>query len=383
MNGSIAIHRSGMVLALAMAAGLAASSASALPVVDAQGDFLPGYVGPKDADLDVRFADVVVDPSAGTIKFSGIVAGEIDRTSNKVYVFGIDRGRGNVGRDLIFQGQLGGLPKIGSGVRWDAAAVLTATGQALYFDALNPGVVAVAGAQVSVAGREITATLPLSLFPSQGFKLKDYTFNLWPRSELNLANTVVPDFAPDNDDAPVSIVGDHEKFSMVRSARAEGANCLANATAEVTIESIDSVEVMDVSVRGLPPQTGFDFFVIQVPNAPFGLAWYQGEIQTDKQGRAHQKFMGRFNGETFSVAPGSVPAPGIHHDAFADASVNPATGPVHQFHLGMWFNAPADAIKAGCPGDVTPFNGDHHAGIQALSTRNFADLLGPLQNVRP
>jgi hypothetical protein len=45
--------------------------------------------------------------------------------------------------------------------------------------------------------------------------------------------------------------------------------------------------------------------------------------------------------------------------------------------------AAADAVKAGCPGDVTPFNGDHHAGIQALSTRNFADPLGPLQNVRP
>jgi hypothetical protein len=49
----------------------------------------------------------------------------------------------------------------------------------------------------------------------------------------------------------------------------------------------------------------------------------------------------------------------------------------------VWFNTPADAIKAGCPGDVTPFSGEHAAGIQALSTRSFADLQGPLQDVKP
>ena len=73
----------------------------------------------------------------------------------------------------------------------------------------------------------------------------------------------------------------------------------------------------------------------------------------------------------------------VHHNAFPDAQQNPATGPVHQFHLGLWFNSPADAVKAGCPGDVTPFSGEHNAGIQALSTRNFADLQGPLQEIRP
>jgi hypothetical protein len=32
---------------------------------------------------------------------------------------------------------------------------------------------------------------------------------------------------------------------------------------------------------------------------------------------------------------------------------------------------------------VTPFNGEHNAGIQALSSRNFVDALGPLRDVRP
>ena len=62
----------------------------------------------------------------------------------------------------------------------------------------------------------------------------------------------------------------------MRSAKAAGANCLAKASAEVHIRSEGEVEVevevMEVSVQGLPPKTNFDVFVIQVPNAPFGLA---------------------------------------------------------------------------------------------------------------
>jgi hypothetical protein len=371
------------LLALTLAAGFTTAPADASPVIDALGDFLPSYTGPKDADLDVRFAEVVIDPKAGTVTVSGTLAGPIDTTSNKLYVFGIDRGRGEVGRDLVFQGPLGGEPKIGSGVRWDSAIGLTASGHAVFFDALNPGIVPLPDVVVRVAGSEISATVPLSLLPSQGFKLKDYTFNFWPRSEISLANTVLSDLAPDNGDAPVSIVGKRAVFNLVRSARVEGANCLPGATATVTIHSLGQAEVMDVSVQGLPPATDFDFFVIQQPDAPFGLAWYQGDIETDKRGRGYQRFIGRFSDETFTVAPGSLAAPQIHHNAFPDAQLGPATGPVHQFHLGLWFNATADAMKAGCPGDVTPFNGTHNAGIQALSTRNFPALQGPLLNVQP
>ena len=63
---------------------------------------------------------------------------------------------------------------------------------------------------------------------------------------------------------------------------------------------------MDVSVQGLPPNTDFDFFVIQTPKAPFGVSWYQGDIQTDSKGRGKQRFAGRFSIETFAVAPGSA-----------------------------------------------------------------------------
>jgi hypothetical protein len=95
-------------------------------------------------------------------------------------------------------------------------------------------------------------------------------------------------------------------------------------------------------------------------------------------------FLGRFNIETFIVAPGTGPAPVVHNKRpFPDAHTNPATPPVHTFHLGLWFNSPRDAAAAGCPNTITPFNGDHTAGIQILSTRNFANDRGPLRQLMP
>ena len=141
---------------------------------------------------------------------------------------------------------------------------------------------------------------------------------------------------------------------------------------------------MFLVASGLPPNTGFDFFVIQVPNAPFGLSWYQGDVQSDADGDAVQHFRGRFNIETFIVAPGVASAPLVFNDQpFPDAAKNPATNPVQTYHLGMWFNSPADAQNAGCPNTVTPFNGEHNAGIQVLNTSTYRDDHGPLRDLRP
>jgi hypothetical protein len=191
---------------------------------------------------------------------------------------------------------------------------------------------------------------------------------------------------------PLGMVAAHNKpqkkkikFDMVRSAAATNGNCLADAHGEVRVVSLGPVEQMAVEVEGLPPKTEFDFFVIQVPNAPFGLAWYQGDIETNDEGEGHQLFVGRFNIETFIVAqpPGGQPAPVVHNAPFPDASSNPATEPVHTYHLGLWFGSPQDAQAAGCPATVTRFNGEHNAGIQVLSTRNFPDLQGPLIQLMP
>ncbi len=179
---------------------------------------------------------------------------------------------------------------------------------------------------------------------------------------------------------PAHAAGKTVKFEMVRTpALAAFPNCLANVRANVSIVPKGTVEQMTVSVQGLPATTDFDLFVIQQPNAPFGMAWYQGDIESDAWGNGSGKFMGRFSDETFIVAPGAVPAPAEHA---SDATVNPATAPVHTFHLGLWFNSPADAAKAGCPANVTPFNGAHDAGVQVLNTSNFPDLSGPLLKVK-
>ena len=103
------------------------------------------------------------------------------------------------------------------------------------------------------------------------------------------------------------------RFDLMRSKGIQMAGCLPNAAGRVRVNSIGPVEIMTVEVEGLPPHTTFDFFVIQVPNPPFGLSWYQGDIETDDFGRAHQRFIGRFNLETFIVAPGQAPAPVVHN----------------------------------------------------------------------
>ena len=169
------------------------------------------------------------------------------------------------------------------------------------------------------------------------------------------------------------------EFKMVVSAGAK--TCLPNATASVRIKPGGPVDVMDVTVQGLPPNTDFDFFVIQVPKTPFGVAWYQGDIVTDKNGRGHQEFAGRFNVETFSFAQGSAPAPAVFGGAFPDATLNPSFNPIQMYHLGLWFDSFDAAQKAGCPATVTAFNGQHSAGIQVLNTSNFPDDHGPLRDI--
>ena len=172
-------------------------------------------------------------------------------------------------------------------------------------------------------------------------------------------------------------------FHMQRSPGIVAAGCLPHAQARVVVQNEGPVEVMKVHATGLPKRTDFDLFVIQVPNAPFGVGWYQGDLETNRHGEARGTFVGRFNEETFAVAPGTAPAPSVHDGAFPDATSNPPFGPVHTFHLGLWFNSPTDAGKAGCPTNVTPFNGEHNAGVQVLNTAQFADARGPLRRLKP
>jgi len=148
-------------------------------------------------------------------------------------------------------------------------------------------------------------------------------------------------------------------FNMVKS---DGAvPCLAaTARGRVTLSDLGEVQNMHVEVFDLPPNTDFTIFVINTPTAPFVPAWYQGDLTTSATGRGVADVTGIFSDETFILNPGT-----------------PAV-PVELHHLGIWFADPAQAETAGCPNTVTPFDGDHNAGIQVLNTSNFSAAKGPL-----
>ncbi|HZR67399.1 MAG TPA: hypothetical protein VFA85_19830 [Terriglobales bacterium] len=153
--------------------------------------------------------------------------------------------------------------------------------------------------------------------------------------------------------------GDTLTFGMVR---AEEATCLPpSARGRVTISDLGPVQNMHLEVFGLTPNNSFTVFVTQHGKGPFGVSWYQGEVNTDKNGNGVADYTGIFSEETFVLSAGT---------------------PISLAHLGIWFADPNDAAMAGCPGDVTRFDGDGVAGILVLSTSNFSDAHGPLLKLK-
>src|SRR5215207_8189297 len=180
--------------------------------------------------------------------------------------------------------------------------------------------------------------------------------------------------------AAAAFAVDSTTFNMVRSQAAVANDCLKGAKANVDVRTTATdQQIMDVSVNHAPKNTEFELFVTQQPNSPFGVSWYQADFTTNNQGQGEVRARGIFSEELFVFAPGSVKAPQVDNK---DSEKNPAFDPVHTFHLGLWFGSPQEAKDAGCSGAVTEFDGDHEAGIQAFSTRNFPKLEGPLGKIK-
>ena len=175
-----------------------------------------------------------------------------------------------------------------------------------------------------------------------------------------------------------------KQFKMVRSqsaAAVTGNKCLIGASANVRVtDAGQGNQNLYVTLNKAAKNTEFTVFVIQQPNGPFGVSWYQGDIATDNKGSGTGHFVGIFNSEVFAISPGAVKPPKV--DNQGDATQGVKFDPVHTFHIGVWFADPNDAAKAGCSNTKTPFDGDHVAGIQALSTRNFPALKGPLGTIK-
>jgi hypothetical protein len=167
-------------------------------------------------------------------------------------------------------------------------------------------------------------------------------------------------------------------FNMVRT-KGLPAGCAPNARASVHVDTSPGfTERLIITVSGFKPNTPLVLFTIQVPNSPFGVGWYQGDVAIGPQGSVKETFISRFNIETFALAVGEAPAPETHPD---DAEENPVFNPIHTYHLGIWFDSVDAAVENGCPATETFFNGDHTAGPQVLNTGTFPDEAGPLSEI--
>jgi hypothetical protein len=153
-------------------------------------------------------------------------------------------------------------------------------------------------------------------------------------------------------------------------------NCLKpspdapNPEVTVTAKRGDLNDRATIHMKGFKPNLGFDLFTIQHspqtatgtpdPNPSVGLAWYQTDLQVGRHGDGEARIRTVLLDQIFGV----------------DKDVSLA--PTNTFHLGFWFNNPADASSCGFTGS-TPFNGEHHAGPLAFVTRPDATTnLGPL-----
>jgi hypothetical protein len=155
-------------------------------------------------------------------------------------------------------------------------------------------------------------------------------------------------------------------------------NCLSatdnpnrQPTVDVTVDRGDDNDTATLRLRNFKPDLQFDLFTVQNSNQDadgspvagfgnFGMAWYQSDIHVNHAGRATVRIKTILLDQIFGFDPAV------------------ALAPTNTFHLGFWFNDPADAAPCGFTG-VTPFNGEHHAGPLAFITRPDTDTtLGPL-----
>jgi hypothetical protein len=146
------------------------------------------------------------------------------------------------------------------------------------------------------------------------------------------------------------------KFHLVPSSD-QLRKCMPKAKVNVRVDlTTDQVgfDTVTFDVSGLPANTSFTAFFLEVPASPFGSAEYFGDVDTDKYGKAHVKF-------TL-----------IAEEAFSSTLVGKDRVRKELNHMGMWFADPKDDDFCFGPGKgaVTPFDGDDEAGVQAFNSAN-------------
>ena len=169
------------LLAAGAALSLAGGGAQAASVTDPVGDFLPTFVGPNDAALDVTFFSVSFDDAADEFRLRATMAGDIDPNVFGLYAIGVNTGTGPIAP----------FGNIGNpNVIFNQVIVVLKTGMA------NVGGNPVAA---TISGDSLSVVVPLSLLPSTGFDPFRYAFNIWPRNGGDPTNNFqISDFAPNN-----------------------------------------------------------------------------------------------------------------------------------------------------------------------------------------
>jgi len=175
--------------------------------------------------------------------------------------------------------------------------------------------------------------------------------------------------------------GEHDVAHFKLVANPKFANCLARfpgdasraPSADVTVERGNLNDTLNLHIHNIKPQLAFDLFTVQRSNLladgtvdqafkSFGMAWYQSDVQADKNGNGTVRIRTILLDQIFGFDP-DVNLP-----------------PTNTFQLGFWFNNPADAQACGF--DVskpTPFNGEHRAGpLAMISLPDATTGLGPL-----
>ncbi|MGB8703320.1 MAG: hypothetical protein WCD18_28215, partial [Thermosynechococcaceae cyanobacterium] len=130
-------------------------------------------------------------------------------------------------------------------------------------------------------------------------------------------------------------------------------------------------DTMTLTLKGFKKGLDFDLFSIENslfrsngtidPNFQnFGLAWYQSDIH-------------------ISGSPTKVTIKTILLDQIFGFDPKVSLAPTNTFHVGFWFNNPADAVPCGFDASKpTPFNGEQKAGPLAFISKPKATKLGPL-----
>jgi hypothetical protein len=156
-------------------------------------------------------------------------------------------------------------------------------------------------------------------------------------------------------------------------------NCLARfpndpsrrPRAIVTVTRGKFNDTLLLKLKNIKPKLVFDLFTVQRSNlladgnvdpsfTNFGLAWYQSEVRVTSAGTANVKIKTILLDEIFGFDPDS------------------GLAPTNTFHVGIWFDDPADAADCGFVGS-TPFNGQHNAGpLAMISLPDELTNLGPL-----